>query len=161
MSSDERLGVSISGTRELYSKIDSLTGKDLKKAILSSLRSSASILRRETDKQFKSRVKLGKSYSKSKNGKAVIGKRSIARVVIDKKNLSAKVHIMDDFRAKFFELGTKKRYTRQGFNRKPAYRGSIEAGYHFRKAQEITRDKIFNEMSNGVGKAIDKIYNRR
>ena len=147
MSSDERLGVSISGTRELYSKIDSLTGKELKKAILSSLRSSASILRRETDKQFKSRVKFGK--------------RSIARVVIDKKNLSAKVHIMDDFRAKFFELGTKKRYTRQGFNRKPAYRGSIEAGYHFRKAQEITRGKIFNEMSNRVGKAIDKIYNRR
>ena len=62
MSSDERLGVSISGTSELYSKIDSLTGKELKKAILSSLRSSASILRRETDKQFKSRVKLGKSY---------------------------------------------------------------------------------------------------
>ena len=46
MSSNERLGVSISGTRELYSKIDSLTGKELKKAILSSLRSSASILRR-------------------------------------------------------------------------------------------------------------------
>ena len=63
MSSDERLGVSISGTRELYSKIDSLTGKELKKAILSSLRSSASILSRDTDKQSKSRVKLGISYS--------------------------------------------------------------------------------------------------
>ena len=161
MSSYTQLEASLSGTQALYGKMDALTGKEMKKVIISALRSSASILRRETDRQFRTRVNLGKSYSRSRNGKTTVGKRSVAKIVLDKKNLSVKVHIMDDFRAKFFELGTEKRYTKQRPKKDPAYRGRITAGYHFRKAQEITRSKIFDELNVRVAKAIEKIYNKR
>lgn len=158
---------------EFHSMINRLTGPEMKKVMVSTLRSSSNILKKETESQFHSRVALnGFKVSYTRNGKKRTKNKRLVTIIIDKKNLSAKVHIMGDFRAKFFELGTKERYTkghkisgayRKGARKylkrtgKPGRRGKIQAGHHFRTAQEVTKVKIFSEMDQRISKAIFKI----
>lgn len=161
---------------EFHSMINRLTGPEMKKVMVSTLRSSSNILKKETESQFHSRVALnGFKVSYTRNGKKRTKNKRLVTIIIDKKNLSAKVHIMGDFRAKFFELGTKERYTKghkltgkyyrlrpggrwyRERTGKPGRRGKIQAGHHFKTAQEVSKVKIFSEMDQRISKAIIKI----
>ena len=79
---------------------------------------------------------------------------------------SAKVHIMKDFRLKFFEMGTGDRYvTRRGTTalKKKAFRGRIEKGKYsfFLRAQQASREKVFGEMGMRVAEAVKKISDKK
>lgn len=158
---------------QFHSMVYRLTGPEMKKVIVSTLRSSSNILKKETERQFHTRVTLnGYKISYKKSGKTKTKVKRLVTVVIDKKEMAAKVHILGDFRAKFFELGTRERYTkghkitgsyykgrRKYLKRtgKPGRRGKIEAGHHFKTAQDLTRERIFSEMDQRTSKAIIKI----
>lgn len=159
--------------RQFHQIVNRLTGQEMKKVMVSTLRSSANILKKETERQFHTRVALnGFKISYQRKGKERTKVNRLVTVGIEKKDMAAKVHIMGDFRAKFFELGTKERYTkghkitgsyqkgrRKYLNRtgKPGRRGKIQAGHYFRTAQDITREKIFSEMNKRMSKAITRI----
>jgi hypothetical protein len=154
-----------------------LTGKQQNQAIMGALRSSARILQKETESQFKKEVNLN-GYTvrrKTKSGKEKLKWKRIATVKVNNKEQSAMVHIMADFRAKFFEMGTKDRRTKghritgefvvgkriyRKRSGKGGYRGKIKAGHFFRKAQELTEGKIFQNMDNEMTKSIIRIARR-
>ena len=156
-----------------HQMVNKLTGPEMKKVMVSTLRSSANILKKETEVQFHSRVALnGFKISYQKKGQDRTKVKRLVTVVVNKRDMTAKVHIMGDFRAKLFELGTKERYTRghkitgsyrkgnrKYLNRtgKPGRRGNIQAGHHFKTAQDVTREKIFSEMDQRMSKAIIRI----
>lgn len=157
--------------------VNHLTGTQMKKAMISTLRSSANILKKETEAQFHSRVDLnGYKITYQKKGREKTKVKRLVTVVINKKDSSAKVHIMGDFRAKFFEKGTKERYTkghkitdeywvgkRKYLRRsgKGGRRGRISAGYYFRTAQQLTERKIFSDIDKRLSKAIITISKRK
>lgn len=154
-----------------------LTGKEQKQAITGALRSSARILQKETESQFRKNVNINGIMVRktTKSGKEKLKWKRIATIKVDTKEPSAMVHIMADFRAKFFEMGTKgrrtkgrkitgefvvgkRRYrTRSG---KGGYRGKIKAGHYFQKAQELTEKRIFSNMDNEMTKSIIRIARR-
>jgi hypothetical protein len=162
-------------SKRLNGLLNALSGKQMKQAINATLRSSARILQKETDKQFKQNIpglKVRKDSKKS-DGKSVW--KRIAEIRVHSKEQYAEVHIRGDFRARFFEGGTKPRYTKshrltgeyytrrdggrkyRGRTGKGGYRGKIEAGHHFETAQRLTEHYIFQNMNAEMTKQIMRI----
>lgn len=160
---------------DVFKKFKDLTGPEMKRASKKAVREGASILKRETDRLYKSNTNLAgrkiKSTWKFKPGKSVIS--------YDKRTGSFKVHIMKDFAMKWFEMGTDLRYinypttklvyskgkkfiirSAYGFFKKRSS-GRIKGLHLFMQAQNLTRDKIFSEMSLRLEKAINKIYDKK
>lgn len=169
--------------KQIMMMLDNLSGPELKKAGLSALRAGGNILKKRTDENFKrTGIKMDlqrKEKITRKSGKEVTKIRRIATVKVIKKDMIVKVHIMSDFRVKFFEKGTKKRFTK-GYryrNEKHAYwkgkrkyyrkegrgryTGSIEPEWFFRDAQMQTERRIFDNIDKELSKAIVKIANKK
>jgi hypothetical protein len=159
--------------------LDALSGKEVKQAAIGALRGSAGILQKETESQFRAKLNFNglKITYKTKAGKEKTKWKRIATVKVDNKALSAKVHIMADYRAKFFELGTKPRTTkghkvtgyftrREGGRKykartgKGGFRGRITAGHFFRTAQQLTERRIFDNIEKEMTKQILRIAKR-
>ncbi len=167
-------------SRQFDAMVKNLTGPEMKKAILGTLRSGANILKKETEKQFHERVNLDGLRVKYTNrkGREVTKWNRLATVRVDRKEPSAKVHIMADFRTKFFEMGTKNRRTKGhrnvGYYRlslggrlyrkrsgKGGDRGRIKPGWHFRKAQQLTERKIFESIDRQLSRRIINISKKK
>lgn len=93
----------------------------------------------------KDKVGGSKTYVNGRNPKAVVSLRGRRT----------------DFRALFFERGTKERYTKGkkdlfGFRGTGAYRGRIEGGHYFERAQQQTESSIFREMEADLIQIINR-----
>lgn len=169
--------------REVMMMFKRLTGPELKKAELAALRSSANILKKRTDLNFKD-TKIGLSIKRrtvrfvsKKTGKERKKILRIATVRISSKKMEAKVHIMSDYRVKWFEMGTVERYTHtrratvidgRGDKRvlkfktiRSKYVGKVKARWFFRDAQNQTERQIFDNLDKEISKAIIKIANKK
>lgn len=166
--------------RQFDAMVRALTGPEVKRAIISTLRVGGNILKKETEKQFQANVNINgiKTKSTNKKGKEITRWKRLATVKVDKKESSVKVHIMADFRAKFFEMGTKKRTTKGHkivgkyrlslggrFYRKRkgkgANRGVIKPGRYFQTAQRLTERQIFDRIDKDMSKAIIRISKKK
>jgi len=76
---------------------------------------------------------------------------------VDKKATEAKVHIMGDFRLKFFELGTTTRQLRKN----GANRGRMKAAHFFKTAKDKTERIIFDNINQMVEESITRIANKK
>lgn len=74
---------------------------------------------------------------------------------VNKEATEGKVHIMGDFRLKFFEMGTKTRYKKRTKGRPST--GSIKASYFFKKAREAKESEISNSMNDIITKSILRV----
>lgn len=155
--------------RQVTSMFADLTGRQQRQAYRNALRRGAAILATETRRQL--RQNLGRAASSRNwwNGKTLIsGIKSNA----DRNGEEAKVHIMGDFRLKFFELGTGVRRTTgnntasvRGRNpirrqRVAANRGNVNAAHFFRTAKVNKEREIFDNMDNLISQSIQRIANR-
>lgn len=87
----------------------------------------------------KDKVGGSKTYVNGRNPKAVVSLRGRRT----------------DFRALFFERGTKDRYSKSR-NGKSVYRGRIEGGHYFERAQQQTESSIFREMEADLIQIINR-----
>lgn len=129
-----------------------LNSKQQKKAHRDTLRKSGQILAREARKQLKK--------VPTKNGllKVDSDMRRGIKVSVDKEATQSKVHIMGDYRLKWFEMGTYKtndRKTKKGYSR-----GVIQPSYFFQSSKEAKESEIFTNMDKMLSDNITKIYNK-
>lgn len=155
--------------RQVTSMFADLTSRQQGQAYRNALRRGASILVGETKRQL--RQTLGRAASSRNwwNGKTLI---SGIKANADRNGEEAKVHIMGDFRLKFFEMGTRVRRTTgsntasvRGRNpirrqRAAANRGNINAAHFFRTAKANKEREIFDNMDNLISQSIQRIANR-
>lgn len=165
--------------RQVVKMLDRLNGVEMKNAAVSALRKGANILAKKTTSNFRSKIKINAKRTeiiKRGNGKNIKKIRRIATVKVDKKKLAAKVHIMSDFRLKFFEMGTKERRTK-GYRITGAYykgrrkylrrkgkgrrTGRIKPGWYFRSAMNETEHAVFASIESNLSKAILRIANKK
>ena len=131
----------------MFAELDS---RQQKKAHKMALRKATGILVNEAKRNFRSVVK--KPNSKNRwNGRSFI---SGIRSSINKEVTEGKVHIMGDFRLKFFELGTKKRFKK---NKHKSSTGSINAHYFFKRAREAKESTISEELNNIITQSILRV----
>lgn len=149
--------------KEVLDMFKDLTGKEQKKATRNALKKGANILRNATRKTLQSSVK--KSIRKKYVGRN--GKRYKSMADGIKVNAMSpeevKVHIMGEFRLKWFELGTEPRRrkywskTRGIEFKRGGKTGKIVGKHFFKRAQQQTEQKIFSDMDNYLANAIYKI----
>lgn len=142
-----------------------------KQAFRATLNKSSNILIRETRKTLGGVVVNPKSpnWWDGKQLQSGIKKR------MAKDAKSIKIHIMGDFRLKFFEMGTanrrteghkitgKKRYGARVFNvrqGKGGNRGKILGEHFFAKAKKNTETRIFSTIEKDLAYQIERINNK-
>ena len=145
-----------------------LSGKDQTKAMKTALRKAAQILIKKTKSNLKNIVKNSTKKS-TKYGKAL---QSGIKAKVNKDGTEAKVHIMGDFRLKFFETGTKDRYTRghkiTGYegrhlkrSGKGGFRGAITGKNFFKSAQKESESQVFSSIDTLLSESIQKIASKQ
>lgn len=136
-------------TRQVLAMFAELNSRQQKKVHRMALRKGTAILVKEARKNFKSVVRKPNSRNRW-NGKTFSSgiKSSINREVTE-----GKVHIMGDFRLKFFELGTRVRYKRST----RGSTGRINASYFFRNAREAKEAEISNSMDSIITQSIRRV----
>ena len=137
--------------KDVLNLFSELNSRQQKQAHRNALRRSANILVKETKKQLKSHLGKVVNHRNRWNGKTL---QSGIKSKAD--NKEAKVHIMGDFRLKFFELGTKQRKLKKN----GANRGKIKALYFFRTAQQNKEQEVFSTMDKLLSESIQKVYNK-
>lgn len=142
--------VDTSGVQRLF---NTLTGKDQKKVVRAATRKAAQQLTKSTKLQFRNIV--GSKVANSRNywnGKTL---QSGIKYVSDK-NVSYKVHIMGDFRLKFWEMGTNERYTK-----KSNYRGKITKKSFFNPTLQRLENQLHKDIQDSISKNLIKYAQSR
>lgn len=145
---------------EVIDLFKTLSGKEQDRAYKAALSKVGKILVDETKSELKN-VRIKKTnqpiqgidhvHSEWGNISLIKGiKHSVPR-----SNDQATVHIMGDFRLKFFEKGTDKRETRKGYNR-----GSIDDYRFFRKAQQNKKEDILRNLERILSESILRVAQR-
>lgn len=153
---------------EVIRLFSNLTGKEMQRARTKAVKSAANILVNATRKSLR---RITKEYNKPNrwNGKTL--QSGIQRSDKTEDKETVKVHIMGDFRLKFFELGTEQRHNkckaevkRRSSRRtldKPRNTGVMKAKYFFRDAKNQSEKKCFDEMERLLNISIQKIAKKK
>ena len=135
--------------RQVYRMFANLSLKNQTKAHREALKKGSSILVTAARRNLRKEFGTTATKKASKTGKSL---QSGIRYWVGKQGNFAKVHIMGDFRLKWFEKGTASRNTEKKFNR-----GKIRGKYFFKEAKSQTEAKVFNSITNYLKKAIIKL----
>ena len=166
--------------REIRAFLASLTSKQITELYRRGLKKSAFILRKETIQRFSKEYNYKGKWKQKitrKSGKERIKTREVAKVTSKKKggDIIVKVHIMDDYRVKWLEMGTRNRYTKGrlnvGYSRsggrkyilrlgKPQRRGRVSEGRFFRAARLSKHKSLMTSIEKNIGDAIKQSYKR-
>lgn len=139
--------------KKVLERFAELTGKKQRAVYRNGLRKAARILANETRKELR-KIVGAKINSRNKwNGKTL---GSGIKYKIDKEGTEAKIHIMGDFRLKFFEKGTVKRFIRKN----KANRGSMKANYFFRASKANKEKEVFASLDRLISESINRVANK-
>lgn len=145
--------------KQVITMFNEFNAKLKKKTFTTVLRKAANILRKQTITNLRQVVKRTRSKNRW-NGKTL---ESGVRIKIAKSAQAAKVHIMSDFRLKFFEMGTSDRQVTKVKGKKlkkARYTGKIEPKRFFQKAKQTTETQVFNSIEQHLIEVIKKINNK-
>lgn len=157
---------------DLFAKLEQMTDKEAKKVRRSAMMNSMGVLKRATDDLYRRRTKL----ASRKDMLPRKGKPGKSKTVFDWKKNVAKVHIMQDFMMRWFEMGTKKRYTHpirstvyengtkkriSERSKRSRYTGRIKPMRLFMQAQGQVEQKIIDELDMRIARAIQNVWKKR
>ena len=135
-----------------YRKVVSIYNNALKKPLQPLLKRARTNLRRTGIKN------VNKPYV-GKNGKQYFSMLQGIKTSVyvgDTEDSYGKVHIMKEFRLKFFEKGTKLRKTDKGYKR-----GSIKPKWFFSNAMNQRSREAASSLDENISKSIIKAFNNR
>ena len=145
--------------KELQKALSSLDSRNHRDAVRKALVKGANIVKKEAKKELKSCLSPIRKKSKYKNGKdnADIDKG----ILVSSKGKDpfedgVKIHIMGDFRLKFFEKGTADRSTKKGYGR-----GSQKKTPFFKPALDSCEEQVFDTIKKEIDVQIIKKANKK
>lgn len=153
----------ITDSSQVDKLLDNLGKDNRNKIIFNALKEGAKVLKEQTLQQLASKVRS--NTPNRWNGKTMA---QGVTVKADKGISEVMVSIMGDFRLKFFENGTKERYTKPQKNNylashklkkgseKGRYTGAIKATHFFRQARE-NEEPIDEAIKNSLDKQLNDL----
>lgn len=144
---------------DLQRALSSLDSRNHKIAVRKALIKGANLAKKEVKRDLKHTLNPLRKKSKFKNGKdkpditkgiTVSGKRN------DPFEDGVKLHIMGDYRLKFFEMGTDDRSTKRGYNR-----GVHKKTPFFKPALDSCEEQVFETIEREIDTQIINRANRR
>ena len=131
---------------QVQNLLNQLSEENRRKVLFNAIKKGAQVLQRNTINNLKVALGTG-ANSSGKLGKPIT---QGVKLTTEKAYNEVKVHIMGDFRLKFFEKGTKERLTKKG-----ASRGSIKPSYFFRTARQNE-----SEIDSAIFRSLDEQLNK-
>lgn len=160
---------------QLTSVMSTLSGKEIRQVYRSSMKKAVRPLAKATEQRYSvllSREKLNTGKGKKSQNIVKLLSRTKDGVIV------VKVHIMQDYKAKWFEMGTAKRYTkgyrnvgyykRNPFGKrryidrkgKPGYRGYIHPSWIFTTEQQKQQNAIMKGIDKYINEGVTKLVNK-
>lgn len=136
----------------VYAMFDELDQRNRRRVFRTTLNRATNIVIREARKELRKHVKNTRTKNKW-NGRTM---EWGIRKKVHRNNEGATIHIMGDFRLKFFEMGTVQRFTKKGKSGR-AYRGAIPAYHFFQNTVRRVEQPVFNEVSQLLSQQVRKI----
>ena len=143
----------ITGAEELVKKFTELTGREQTKAKNTTLKKASDLIVKAARQNLRT-VTKGYNHPNYWNGKTL--ESGIKYSKPSKDSDTAKVHILGDFRLKFFELGTQFRKTKAG-----ASRGVHKKHSFFQPTVNSKMPEIESTLGRLFSESIDKIWNKK
>lgn len=147
-------------TEQVLKMFSEFDAKQRKKVYRSAVSKGLNIVKKQTLSNLKGVINPQKINTKDKWG------NSFKNGIVVKVYRSAKsgvIHIMKNFKMKFFELGTDARFTKTWRGKKlkkERYTGSINAEGFFKKAKQQTESIVFSSIEQILSDSIRKINNK-
>ena len=143
-------------TKQFKIILDRLTPKEYKKAFRKSIREALNILRKKAIANLK-----GVTTKIDKKDQYNNTLRKGIQLKVYPEELEGIVHIMGNFKLKWFQNGTVDRYAKR-YRGKPMKRkrftGKIDASKFFTNAKSQTESAVFNKLNERIQQNIIKIY---
>ena len=131
---------------QVQNLLNQLSDENRRKVLFNAIKKGAQVLQRNTINNLKVALGTG-ANSRGKLGKPIT---QGVKLTTEKAYNEVKVHIMGDYRLKWFEKGTKERLTKKG-----ASRGSIKPLYFFRTARQNE-----SEIDSAIFRSLDEQLNK-
>lgn len=143
-------------TKQFKIILDRLTPKEYKTAFRKSIREALNILRKKAIANLK-----GVTTKIDKKDQYNNTLRKGIKLKVYPEELEGIVHIMGNFKLKWFQNGTVDRYAKK-YRGKPMKRkrftGKIDASKFFTNAKSQTESAVFNKLNERIQQNIIKIY---
>ena len=146
--------------KEVIKALSNLSFKQMNKAYRNGMKKSLDPILKQTKQNLRNSGirNVNKPYI-GKNGKKYISMLQGVKTSVyigDTEDSYGKVHIMKEFRLKWFEKGTQLRKTRKGYNR-----GSIKPKWFFATAVRQKQNEVVNTLDENIRNSIIQAWNKK
>ena len=146
--------------KEIIKALSNLSLKQMNKAYRNGMKKSLDPILKQTKQNLRNSGirNVNKPYI-GKNGKKYISMLQGVKTSVyigDTEDSYGKVHIMKEFRLKWFEKGTQLRKTRKGYNR-----GSIKPKWFFATAVRQRQNEAINNLDENIRNSIIQAWNKK
>lgn len=146
--------------KEVIKALSNLSFKQMNKAYRNGMKKSLDPILKQTKQNLRNSGirNVNKPYI-GKNGKKYISMLQGVKTSVyigDTEDSWGKVHIMKEFRLKWFEKGTQLRKTRKGYNR-----GSIKPKWFFATAVRQKQNEAVNNLDENIRNSIIQAWNKK
>ena len=146
--------------KEVIKALSNLSFKQMNKAYRNGMKKSLDPILKQTKQNLRNSGirNVNKPYI-GKNGKKYISMLQGVKTSVyigDTEDSYGKVHIMKEFRLKWFEKGTQLRKTRKGYNR-----GSIKPKWFFATAVRQRQNEAVNNLDENIRNSIIQAWNKK
>ena len=146
--------------KEIIKALSNLSFKQMNKAYRNGMKKSLDPILKQTKQNLRNSGirNVNKPYI-GKNGKKYISMLQGVKTSVyigDTEDSYGKVHIMKEFRLKWFEKGTSIRKTRKGYNR-----GSIKPKWFFATAVRQRQNEAVNNLDENIRNSIIQAWNKK
>lgn len=146
--------------KEVIKALSNLSFKQMNKAYRNGMKKSLDPILKQTKQNLRNSGirNVNKPYI-GKNGKKYISMLQGVKTSVyigDTEDSYGKVHIMKEFRLKWFEKGTRLRKTRKGYNR-----GDIKPKWFFATAVRQRQNEAVNNLDENIRNSIIQAWNKK
>ena len=146
--------------KEVIKALYNLSFKQMNKAYRNGMKKSLDPILKQTKQNLRNSGirNVNKPYI-GKNGKKYISMLQGVKTSVyigDTEDSYGKVHIMKEFRLKWFEKGTQLRKTRKGYNR-----GDIKPKWFFATAVRQKQNEAINNLDENIRNSIIQAWNKK
>ena len=146
--------------KEVIKALSNLSFRQMNKAYRNGMKKSLDPILKQTKRNLRNSGirNVNKPYI-GKNGKKYISMLQGVKTSVyigDTEDSYGKVHIMKEFRLKWFEKGTQLRKTRKGYNR-----GDIKPKWFFATAVRQRQNEAVNNLDENIRNSIIQAWNKK
>ena len=145
---------------KVLAMLNEFSKNERKQVFRSATRNALNIVKKQALQNLRSVIAPNEINKKDKWGNSF---RNGITIKVKRNNKEGVIHIMKNFKMKFFEMGTKQRYTKTWRGkplRKKRFTGTIKASHFFTNSIKTKESEVFASIDKLLTQSIVRINNK-